>query len=110
MGEIWSPIDLKYKSTVNKQPTTNKTLFISQLCEKYPFITKHMDKIDPIEKLHLKFFKSILGMHFKVTNLLVYGELGRYSLFIGSITRYMKYIQYIEAETDNYYLKSCTNA
>ena len=52
---MWSPIYLKYKSTINKQPMTNNTLFISQLREKYPFITKHMDKIDPIEKLHLKF-------------------------------------------------------
>ena len=99
--EIWSPIDLKYKSTINKQPMTNKTLFINQLRDKYPFITKHMDKIDPIEKLHLKFLKSILGVHSKATNLAVFGELGRYPLFIDSITRCMKYIQYIETETEN---------
>ena len=99
--EIWSPIDLKYKSTINKQPMTNKTLFINQLRDKYPFITKHMDKIDPIEKLHLKFLKSILGVHSKATNLAVYGELGRYPLLIDSITRCMKYIQYIETETEN---------
>ena len=103
--EIWSPIDLKYKSTINKQPMTNKTLFINQLRDNYPFITKHMDKIDPIEKLHLKFLKSILGVHSKATNLAVYGELGRYPLFIDSITRCMKYIQYIETETENKLLK-----
>ena len=64
-----------------------------------------MDKIDPIEKLHLKFLKSILGVHSKATSLAVYGELGRYPLFIDSITRCMKYIQYIETENENKLLK-----
>ena len=76
--------------------TKNVNLFgLSQLLEKYPYITKHMDKIDPIEKLHLKFLKSILGVHSEATDLVVYGELGRYLLFIDSITRCMKYIQYV---------------
>ena len=46
----------------------NNTLFISQLCERYPFTTKHMDKIDTIENLHLKF------LIWRSMENLVYGE------------------------------------
>ncbi len=34
------------------------------------------------EKLHLKFLKYILGVHERITNNIVYGELGRFSLEI----------------------------
>ncbi len=34
------------------------------------------------EKLHLKFFKHILGVHGRSTNNMSYGELGRFSLEI----------------------------
>ena len=57
--------------------------------------------MDPIEKLHLKFCKSILGVHSKATNLAVYSELGRYPLFVDRIVVSMKYIHYIENETEN---------
>ncbi len=34
------------------------------------------------DKLHLKFFKHILGVHGRNTNTMAYGELGRFSLGI----------------------------
>lgn len=103
--EIWSPLELKYKS-VEKIPLTEKNAFVTEIRKQFPYITKHMDKIDPIEKLHLKFCKSILGVHSKSTNLAVYAELGRYPLFIDRITACVKYIQYIETETENELLKT----
>ena len=49
--------------------------------------------------------KSILGVHSKATNLAVYSELGRYPLFVDRIVASMKYIHYIENETENKLLK-----
>ena len=59
-----------------------------------------------IEKLHLKFCKSTLGVNSKATNLAVYSELGRYPLLVDRITACMKYILYVETETENKLLKS----
>ena len=55
---------------------TEKDTFVKKLREKFPYITKYFDKIDLIEKLHLKFCKSTLGVNSKATNLAVYSELG----------------------------------
>ena len=65
-----------------------------------------MNKTDSIEKLHLKFCKVLLGVHSRATNLAVYSELGRYPLFIDQITLSMKYINYIESDTENRLLKN----
>ena len=73
---------------------TEKYTFVNKLREKFPYITKYFDKIDLIEKLHLKFCKSTLGVNSKATNLAVYSELGRYPLLVAC----MKYIHYVETE------------
>ena len=49
------------------------------------------------------FCKVILGVH---SNLAVYSELGRYPLVIDQITLSMKYINYIESDTENRLLKN----
>ena len=49
----------------------------------------------------------MLGVHAKATNFAVYSELGRYPLFVDRIVASMKYIHYIENETENKLLKSC---
>ena len=103
--EIWSPIDLKYKITTRSH-LTEKDTFVKKLREKFPYITKYFDKIDLIEKLHLKFCKSTLGVNSKATNLAVYSELGRYPLLVDRITACMKYLHYVETETENKLLKS----
>ena len=38
--------------------------------------------VNKMESLQLKFFKRILGVHSKSTNLAVYGELGRVPLIV----------------------------
>ncbi len=61
-----------------------------------------MENVDEIEKLHLKFCKVILiEVHLKASNLAVYGELGRYPMFIDQIIACLKYLNYIENETKN---------
>ena len=64
-----------------------------------------MEKIDYIEKLHLKFCKAVLGVHSKASNLAVYSELGRYPLCIDQIIISLKYFNYIENGTENKFLK-----
>ena len=64
-----------------------------------------MDKEDPTEKLHLKCCKLALGVHSNSSNLAVYAELGRYSSFIDQLVQCIKYIEYMELETENVLLK-----
>jgi hypothetical protein len=101
--EVWSPIDFDYKSV--KLPQNEQAHFRKGLRDRFPFITKYMDKIDQTEKLHMKFCKIILGVHSKSSNLAVYSELGRYPLFIDQIIMNLKYIKYIQDETNNGLLK-----
>ena len=102
-SEIWSPIDLTYRSA--KGPLNRKASFIHDLRKDLPYITKYMDLDDPTEKLHLKFCKTTLGVHTKASNLAVYAELGRYPLFIDQLIQSIKYLDYIENETENEFLK-----
>ena len=67
---------------------------------------KYMNKSDPMEKLHLKFCKVILGMHSRASNPAVYSELGRYPLFLNKITLSMKYIIYRDNDAENRLLKN----
>ena len=68
-----------------------------------------MDKEDPTEKLHLKCCKLALGVHSNSSNLAVYAELGRYSSFIDQLVQCIKYIEYMELETENVLLKRLYN-
>ena len=52
------------------------------------------------EKLAVKFYKYILGVHKRTTNLAVYGDLGRTPLFIDIVCSIIKYFRRLE-ELDN---------
>ena len=47
--------------------------------------------LQQVDRLHIKFCKSILGVHTQTPNFAVYGELGRYPLSIIAKERAMKY-------------------
>ena len=104
--EIWSPLDLLYRNA--KGPLNEKASFIKDLRGKFRYITKYMDKEDHTEKLHLKCCKLALGVHAKSSNLAVYTELGRYPLFIDQLVQCIKYIEYMELETENVLLNIST--
>jgi hypothetical protein len=91
--EIWTPINLNYK--ILKNPTSPTNDLRKQLRKDMPHITKFIELEDPIEKLHLKFCKYILGVNIKACNLAVYSELGRYPLFIDATIHTLKYHNYI---------------
>ena len=46
---------------------------------------------DDIEKVNLKFLKKILGVRKQTSNVAVYGELGRFPLFVLRTIRILKY-------------------
>lgn len=48
-------------------------------------------KADDIEKVHVKFLKQILGVRRQTNNIAVYGELGRFPLFVLRKIRILKY-------------------
>ena len=53
----------------------------------------------------MKFCKIFLGVHSKASNLAVYSELGRYPLVIDQVIQCLKYLNYIEHNSDNEFLK-----
>ena len=101
--EIWAPLDLKYRKPT--RPLTEKASFTQDLRDQFPYITKYMDRNDPTEILHLKLCKRALGVHSKATNMAVYAELGRYPLFVDQLVQSLKYMDYIQNETENKLLK-----
>ncbi len=69
--EVWSPVNLQYRQPKTNFPQSEKAHFNTEMRLTFPFITKHTEKIDPIEKLHLKYCKRILGVNIKSTNMAV---------------------------------------
>ena len=50
-----------------------------------------LTKSKEIERIHLKFCKYILGVKVRSSNVGIYGELGRYPLYINRFVRAVKY-------------------
>ena len=48
-------------------------------------------KSKEIERIHMKFCKRILGVKSSTCNMAIYGELGRYPLYINRYTRIIKF-------------------
>jgi hypothetical protein len=45
---------------------------------------------NPLEKLNISMYKYVLGVNKRTTNLAIYGELGRYPLYIDTIISMIK--------------------
>ena len=48
-------------------------------------------KADNVERVHRKFLKRLLGVKINTNNNAIYGELGRYPLYINRYVRIIKY-------------------
>ena len=57
--------------------------------------------LQQVDGLHIKFCKSILGVHTQTPNFAVYGELGRYPLSIIAKERAMKYWVKVRSNDEN---------
>ena len=65
-------------------------------------------KSKEIERIHMKFCKAILNVRTNTSNAGVYGELGRYPLYISRYVRILKYWFKLR-NTDNVLLKAMYN-
>ena len=74
------------------------------LCEVWGF-----NKAKDIERVHLKFCKYILKMKTSTLNEIVYGEVGRYPLFIERYRRIVKYWLHITQTNECKYVKMIYN-
>ena len=62
---------------------------------------------DDIEKVHLRFLKQILGVRKQTKNIAVYGELGRFPIFVLRKIRILKYWFKILNAPDSLLYKVC---
>ena len=102
--EIWFPGNLDSKSTA-REPLDEAAAFFQNLKISHPIPSKLMTKDDCMEKLHLRFLRFCLGLHTKASNLAVYGDLGRYPMYVDQCIQTLKYHNYILYKTDNKLLK-----
>ena len=59
----------------------------------------------PCEKLHINFLKYVLGVHRKITNFAVMGELGRYPIIIDVFCDTVKYFERLISDNVSNLLK-----
>ena len=76
---------------------------LSYSCEVWGF-----NKCKNIEKIHLKFLKLLLGVKKSTSSMAVYGETGRYPLYINRYVRMVKYWGNV-LKTDNIIMKTMYN-
>jgi hypothetical protein len=97
--EVWGPVSLASKTAkVTPDPRVN---FFRDIKNKSPIVSKILEKDNPLEKLHLKLCRYILGVHAKTSNMAVYGDLGRYPLLIEQVVGCLKYYYRLENGNKN---------
>ena len=79
--------------------------FFKNIKKTFPYVSKYINSDDPLERVHLRYCKFALGVHAKTTNLAVYGELGRYPLFIDQVVSVAKYMYHMEYSSNNKLLR-----
>ena len=106
--EIWGIFNLNFREP---KPTNDPRLsFLHDLKTNYPIASRRLDSKDPLEKLHTKICKYILGVNNRAPNLGVYGELGRSPLYIDQINACIKYFYHLEYSRDNKLLQKVYNS
>ena len=84
-------------------------LYASETWE--PFLNHDYKKWDnnEIEKVHTQFLKQLIGVNRSTTNILVRGELNRYSLQREVLKRHIKYVQYITLKEGDRFVTQALN-
>ena len=80
-------------------------LYGSEIWESYINQTQTKWDANDIEKVHLTFIKSILGVNRTTANVLIRAELGRYSLKGRCLVRNINYTRYLNKKTNNSLVK-----
>lgn len=103
--EIWGPTNFKLPKSQTEDPTCNYNYW-KNVQYKFPIEHKFINNSDnAYEKLHLKFCRDILGVNSKTTNAGVYGELGRFPLYIDIIKQCQSYLDHLKSNTQNTILR-----
>ena len=97
--EIWGPVIIK------QSPLGLESNFWKKLHSSFPIEHKFCSTLTTFERLHIKFCRDILGVNCKTTSIGVYGDLGRFPLYINVIKRCEKYLQHLRANTNNSLLR-----
>ena len=84
-------------------------LYGSEIWESYLNQTQEKWDRNDIEKVHLSFIKSILGVNRSTANVLIRAELGRYSLKGRCLVRNINYTRYLNKKSNNSLVKQAFN-
>ena len=96
---MWGPTNLNLR--MMKEPRSEPEKFFQSLRKDFPIISKLYDRDNPIEKVHQKFLKMVLGVHPRTTNIALYGETGRYPILIDQTIAVVKYQHHLEFSSEN---------
>ena len=105
--EIWGPFSLNFREP--KSSEDPRVSFFQSLKSKYPLASRRTEAKDPIEKVHIKLCKYILGVGNNTASMGVYGDLGRSPLYIEQVTCCLKYYYHLVYSEDNKLLKMTFN-
>ena len=101
--EIWGPFSLNFKEP--KPSEDPRVSFFQSLKINYPLASRRTEAKDPIEKIHIKLCKYILGVGNNTASMGVYGDLGRSPLYIDQVICCLKYYYHLVYSEDNKLLK-----
>ena len=87
--EIWFPGNILLSLSA-REPVNDVAAFFKDLKQSHPIPSRLLSKDECMEKLHLRFLKFCLGLHPKASNMAVYGDLGRYPLYIEQCIQSLK--------------------
>ena len=100
--EIWGPTLFK---NIIPEAVDSETTFWKKMQKTFPLESKCNSHENFFEKLHIKYCKTILGVHNKTSNIGVYGELGCFPLYIDILKSCRRYNTYLENNTNNALLR-----
>ena len=93
--EIWGPV------TIRDAPLHCPVNFWKKISSDFPIASKFSLNPPFYEKIHLKFCKNILGVNIKTSNIGIYGDLGRYPLYINIVNQCSRYLTHLKETTTN---------
>ena len=100
--EIWGPCKLKLNYDYRDISSNN---FWKELQTKFPIESKMSNTSNLYEKIHIRLCRTILGVNNKTSNIGIYGELGRYPMYIDIIKQCKRYYEHLESNTENVLLQ-----
>jgi hypothetical protein len=102
--EIWGPCK------INTPIEAREYDHWKMIRTKFPLEHNMANTNNLYEKLHLKMCRSILGVNKKNSNVGIYGELGRYPLYVDIVKQCQRYIHHLDNNTQNTLLQKVYNS